>query len=160
HVRWQWLSRLQPYAVAGVLAATPAYLFALMWANGWFSAAWAGREHAEASLEQVNWLPFYYHYFTTETEALRSALTYVAIYAPVGVGYWLWTLRRSHTYSDGFALVPALIAAPLAAAMEMGKLFIPGKHPDPTDVLIAMMVAPTAYLFAAQMQVWALQGET
>src|SRR5262249_8262064 len=72
HVRWQWLSVLQRYAVLAVLMVIPAYLFALMWANGWFSTRWAGLDHADASLQAVNWLPFYYHYYTTETEALRS----------------------------------------------------------------------------------------
>jgi hypothetical protein len=37
--------------------------------------------------------------------------------------------------------VPALIAGPLAFVMEMGKLFVSGKQPDPTDVLIAMVAA-------------------
>lgn len=159
HVRWQWLSTLQPYAARLLLAASPAYLLALMWANGWFSAGWAGAEHAVASVREVNWLPFYYHYFTTETEAMRSVLAILGMYMPVGFGYWTWTLRRSHLYSDGFALIPALIAAVLALLMETGKLFVPGKHPDPTDVLIAPVVAVAAYLVAAQLQKWALQGE-
>src|SRR5262249_24621142 len=160
HMRWQWLYGLRPYAILAVLLAIPAYLFAVMWANGWFSARWGGLEHAHASLQEVNWLPFYYHYYTTETEALRSALTNVAIYMPIGVLYWMWTLRRSHTYSDGLTLVPALIAAPLAVAMEVGKLFVPGKHPDPTDVLIATVTAPAAYVLARQLQRWAVEGES
>jgi VanZ family protein len=158
HVRLRWLSGLQPYAVSLVLIASPVYLFVLMWANGWFTE-WAGVAHARASFEGVFWLPFYYHYYTTETHAMRSALACVAMYLPVGFGYWIWTLRRGYAYSDGFALVPALIAAPLALVMEMGKLFMPEKHPDPTNVLIAVFAAPAAYLVAGQLQKWALQGE-
>src|SRR5262249_51748264 len=55
---------------------------------------------------------------------------------------------------------PALIAAPLAVAMEVGKLFVPGKHPDPTDVLIATVTAPAAYVLARQLQRWAVEGES
>ena len=59
-----------------------------MWTNGWFSARWVGVDAARAVLQKVNWLPFYYHYFSTETRALRSLLACVAMYAPVGIGYW------------------------------------------------------------------------
>ena len=78
-----------------MLAAIPVYLVALMWANAWFSARWIGVDAARANLEEVRWLPFYYHYFTTETHALRSLLAVVAMYLPVGIGYWVWTLRRA-----------------------------------------------------------------
>ena len=159
HMRWRWLSDLQPYAVRAVLLASPAYLLVLMWASGLFSADWAGVDYARANLQEVNWLPFFYHYYSTETDALRSAMICAAMYMPVGLIYWMWTLRRSHTYSDGFALFPALIAAPLALAIEMGKLFVPGKHPDPTDVLIATVAAVAAYLLAVLVQKWALQGD-
>ena len=83
----------------------------------------------------------------------------VAMYLPVGIGYWMWTLRREPGGLAARPLIPALIAAPLAVVMEMGKLFVPGKHPDPTDVLIAMVAAAGAYLLATQMHRWALQGE-
>jgi len=159
HVRLQSLSRLQPHLLPVLLAAVPAYLLALMWANAWFSAGWVGVEKALANLDEVRWLPFYYHYYTTETHALRSLLACVAMYLPVGIGYWAWTLRRSHSPSGGSALIPALVAMPLAFAMEMGKLFVPGKHPDPTDVPIAMVAAAAAYLLAVRVHRWALQGE-
>jgi NitT/TauT family transport system permease protein len=47
---------------------------------------------AAAKLDGVHWLPFYYHYFSTETQALRSLLAVAAMYLPVGFGYWMWTL--------------------------------------------------------------------
>ena len=52
-----------------------------------------------------------------------------------------------------------MAAAPLAFAMEFGKLFVPGKHPDPTDVPIAMFAAAAAFRLARQFHQWALQDE-
>ena len=159
HVRLQSLAVLRPYIGLALLAAIPAYLVALMWANAWFSGGWVRIDQASAKLQEVRWLPFYYHYYTTETHALRSLLAVVAMYLPVGIGYWLWTLRPGRVRAGGSALIPALIAAPLAFVMEMGKLFVSGKQPDPTDVLIAMVAAGAAYLMATRMHEWALQGE-
>ena len=159
HVRLQSLAALRPYIPLALLAAIPVYLVALMWANAWFSARWVGVGQASAKWENVRWLPFYYHYFTTETHALRSLLAVVAMYVPVGIGCWMWTLRPAHARAGGSVLIPALIAAPLAFVMEMGKLFVSGKQPDPTDVLIAMVAAAASYGVAMRMYKWALQGE-
>ena len=122
--------------------------------------AGSASELARAKLDAVHWLPFYYHYFSTETHALRSLLAVAAMYLPVGVGYWMWTLRRASAPASGNALIPALVAASLAAMMEMGKLFVPGKHPDPTDVLIAMAAAAAAYLLATRVHRWAVEHES
>jgi VanZ family protein len=153
----QWLAKWLPYVGPLLALLCAPYLLALMWLSGWFSAAWGGIERAGASLDTVNWIPFYYHYYTTEQGALRSLLVNAAMYMPLGFGYWAWTIRRSSTYSNGTALIPALIAAPLAGILESGKLFVQGKHADPTDVLIAAFAAAGAYLFAVQAQRWSLQ---
>ena len=146
--------------IAPVLWVTiPLYVVALMVANGWFSAARVGAEQVTASLRDVQWLPFYYHYFTTETEALKSLLGCTGMYLPVGIAYWMWTARPSQSDPVGTTLVPTLIAALLAGVMETGKLFFAQKHPDPTNVLIAAAAAALAYRLAAQIHRWALQGE-
>ena len=155
----QWLAGLRRY-IPGVLGmATPLYLLALMTANGWFSAGWVSEAQVSASWQDLHWLPFYYHYFTTETEALKSLLACCAMYLPVGWGYWLWTVRRPEAKATASAAVPALIAGPLTAVMETGKLFLSEKHPDPTNVLIATLAAPLAYLAAVQVHRWALQEQ-
>lgn len=158
--KMQWLKQALPHAglILGLLSMP--YAFTLMWLNGWFSAGWGGVGHAGASLDTVNWIPFYYHYFTTEQAALRSLLVYTAMYVPLGFGYWAWTVRHSWSYSNGTAFIPALIAALLAGILEAGKLFVHGKHADPTDVLIATFAAAAAYLFAVQAQRWSLQSAT
>ena len=160
HVHLDNLAVLRPYIVRALLAAIPVYLVVLIWANAWFGAHWLGVGPARAKLDGVHWLPFYYHYFSTETHALRSLLAVAAMYLPVGFGYWMWTLRATPAAAHGSALIPALIAASLAAMMEMGKLFLPGKHPDPTDVLIAMAAATGAYLVATMVYRWAVQHES
>ncbi len=152
------LVTLLPHAGAILALLCLPYLFALMWLNGWFSAGWRGVEHASTSLDTVNWIPFYYHYYTTEQAALRSLLVNAAMVLPIGFGYWAWSIRHSSTYANGTALIPALIATPLAAILETGKLFVPGKHVDPTNVLIAAFAAAAGYLLAVQVQRWSLQG--
>ncbi len=132
-VRLQWLLALQPIVVPAVLLASVPYLLALMWLNGWFSSGWVGIDQGRENLLEVHWLPFYYHYFTTETVALVSALVNAVTYIPVGIGCWLWWFARVSPAANGSSAMPAGIAAALAGVMEAGKLFVPGKHPDPTN---------------------------
>ena len=156
--RFRWLVNLLPHVTLLIALLCVPYLLALMWLNGWFSGKWGDVEQARASLEILYWIPFYYHYFTTEQAALRSLLFYTALYLPIGLAYWAWTIRRSSTYSNGTAFIPVIIATPIALVLEAGKLFVPGKHADPTDVLIAAFAAGGAYLCATQLQKWSLQG--
>jgi VanZ family protein len=53
-VRLRWLSDLRPYAASLVLLAAPAYIFALMWASGLFSAPWRGIEYARTNFSGVS----------------------------------------------------------------------------------------------------------
>ena len=154
----QALNAWRPYLRALTALLLIPYLFALMWASGWFSASWGGAEHALTNLEQVRWLPFHYHYYTTETGALVSLVLYTAMYLPVGFSYWIW--RFTHVRPDGgAAIVPAVVAALIACVMEGGKLFVPEKHADPTDVLIAAFAAAAAYLAASRLLHWSLGAE-
>jgi len=109
-------------------AIATAYLVALLEINGWFTFSWQGLEAAAAQLAQVNFMPFYYHYFTTEAKALFSLGAVSISYMPVALLAW------AHGRSPGFALVVALFGA---LAIESGKLFIQGVHPDPTNILLA-----------------------
>lgn len=139
-----WFRRPLPAWVApGVLVALPFYVLALAALNGWLDARWLTLDQALARLKPQMFLPFYYHYFTTELEAMQSLVANALMYAPVGIGWWLWaTARRSR---PGIA-VPAVVAAGLAAVIEIGKFFGPAKHADPTNVLIAVVSAALAFL--------------
>ncbi len=148
-----WRS-VRHYVRPMLLLAVLPYLAGITWANGWFSSAWADSSTAWLKLKDTNLLPFYYHYFTTETAALISLLFQAALYFPVGVGLWLWhwgSRRTSEVSGAGETAglerdnaSPALIAGMLAIIIEAGKLFIPSQHPDPTNVLIAIASATIA----------------
>jgi VanZ family protein len=142
---------VRPVLMMGIVP----YLGAVAWLNGWFSGSWSSLSDARLKLEDAHFLPFYYHYFTTETKALTSLLFQAAIYLPVGMGIWLWRWagelggasdasgRRSGESERHYGW-PALAGGALASVVEAGKLFIPAQHPDPTNILIATVAAVLA----------------
>lgn len=126
----KWFSRLW-------VPLTLGYGVLLMLVSGWFSHAWIGVTEAMSSFNYRALIPFYYHYFSTETGAVRSLVFNAAMYAPPGIGALLLGLNSPHKWSWYRHL--ALVAGGLlAVVMETGKLFVPLKHPDYTNVLIAM----------------------
>jgi len=144
-------------AVARVLRrATPylalPYALALASASGWFSAPWLPVDAALARLGNVQLIPFYYHYFSTETAAMASLLAIAAMYGPIGLLVWA---RRSVAREGGRRgpdrgyRVAAALAALVALPMEIGKFMVPPKHPDFTDLLIAAAAAALVYVAAA-----------
>lgn len=136
------------------LAAVP-YVVVLMALNGWFDARWVGVDLALANLAEVRFLPFYYHYFTTETHAVRSFVACAAMYLTVGLGAWTWSAGGSPGVIRGSPWVAATLAAALAFILEAGKLFVPEHRPDPTNVLIAGFTAYSAYALATAALRWA-----
>jgi VanZ family protein len=129
-----------------VLALLLPYLWAVGFVNGWWHGEWIDAAVAWDRFGRMRWLPFHYHYFTTEQNAIRSGILYTLLYMPVGAAAWLWA-RRAEQASPAIA---ALLAALLAAVAELGKLFVPPRHPDMTDVLIAAVAAgATAALLRA-----------
>ena len=105
-----------------------AYLMALIEINGWFTSGWHGLQAATAQLAQVNFMPFYYHYYTTEAVALFSLGVVSISYIPIGL--LAWARGRSPAFS-------ATVSSVGAVCIESGKLFIEGAHPDPTNILLA-----------------------
>ncbi|MDO8959792.1 MAG: VanZ family protein [Rhodocyclaceae bacterium] len=104
------------------------YLLALVAVNGWFDHAWRGLDAARHVLASTRFLPFYYHYYTTEQAALISFASVMLMYAPLGVLAWLrgWT-----------PMGVLWLAAVAAICVEASKLFLAGMSSDPTNVLIA-----------------------
>jgi VanZ family protein len=111
-----------------VLSLGVIYLLVLLQTNGWFSHQWNGAAFAAARLADVHFLPFYYHYFTTEARALFSLASVCLMYIPVGVLVW------ANRGSPAQAFFYALFAAGL---VETGKLFLQGMHADPTNLMLA-----------------------
>lgn len=106
----------------------PTYLVVLFFAAGWGTHRWLGWNRALMSWEELRFLPFYYHYFTTEAAALTSLGSVVVMYAPLAVLAW------ARSMGAGAA---AVLATMLAGTLETGKLFMAETHPDPTNILLA-----------------------
>lgn len=118
------------------------YVLTLIGVNDWFSRAWLGWNDAQITLNGLHFLPFYYHYYTTEMIALVSLLAVIAMYAPIGL----------LTLVNGVAPFWApLMATLFAIIIESSKLFLAGLHPDPTNLLIAAVAAWLAFVLAARM---------
>lgn len=144
--RSEWLIEYRAQAKVIVIAAIPLYLVVLMAMSGFFVSDVESVSAALAKLRQVHFMPFYYHYFTSEQEALHSLLLYGAAYAPLGAAVWVFKNARAGLWtaaSCGFLV---------AAAMEALKLFLTDKRPDPTDALIGAAAAALAW--------WALERLT
>ncbi|QHE76703.1 VanZ family protein [Hydrogenophaga sp. PBL-H3] len=110
------------------------HLWAVVVLSGLGGGAWRSVEDAVARLSsgELRFVPFYYHYYTSEAVALQSLLTIAFLYAPVGLWCWVSSLSVRHA---------AWIAAGVALVVEFGKLFPLESRPDPTNVLIAATAA-------------------
>ncbi|MES2364400.1 MAG: VanZ family protein [Pseudomonadota bacterium] len=122
--------------------ALPFYLVAVVMLQNDHLSGWLDWQAGLARLPEVHFLPFYYHYYTSEALALSSLLMVLAAYSPLGVLAYLWQLGRVRRMG---AVVPALLAALLAAAVEFSKLFQSAQHPDPTNVMLAALAAAAGY---------------
>ncbi len=132
--RLEWVTRHTERLRRALLIALPFYLALLALLNGFagkLEPLWVARQ----KLAETRFLPFYYHYFTTETAALASLLANAGAYAMVGVGMWLWNPARQAGGRSG------ALALAIAFGIECLKLFLPGKRPDPTNLLIAFAAA-------------------
>lgn len=131
---WQTRADL-PQLVHGLRRFAPhlaaLYLLTMAGAHGWFGSAWSMAEVA-GKLDKLRFLPFYYHYYTSEATAVISLLSACLMYAPVA--YLTW--------SAGTGSAAAVLAAVAAAIVfETGKLFTAGTHPDPSNIWIAALTA-------------------
>lgn len=118
---------------ATILAA-PFYIGLAMALNGWFSAGWIAPDRALSRIAELKFLPFYYHYFSTESAAMSSLIAQAGLYAPLGLAMWAFFLARN---AKVVAVMSGLAAIALALPIELGKLFVADKHPDLTNLLIA-----------------------
>jgi len=83
----------------------------------------------------------------------------VALYLPIGVGYWAWWWKAPTEPVSRRIWQAAGTAAALATVVDFGKLFIPDKQPDPTDILIAAVAAALGYLIGVWIRRWSLEPE-
>lgn len=139
HFPWsavgRWRGALRPL----ILLALPAYALLLAWAGGWHGEKMA-LDAALGELKPAAFLPFYFHYFSSESGAVISLLRNAALYAPIGLAWagWWWAGGGR----GGAPVAPAAASGGLSAlVVELGHLLSPVKHADPTNLLIAAAVA-------------------
>ena len=110
---------------------------AVAYVAGWFRSQKIGITAGIARLTDIVWLPFFYQYYSPYQSTMYSAMVHAALYAPVGVVCWLGSGRRNHVQ-----LWPAtVLAGVLAFLAETSKVFLAGRLPDYSDVLIAAVSA-------------------
>jgi VanZ family protein len=132
--RLAWLTRYAREIRIAMVAGVPVYLGLLAVLNGYagkLEPLWV----AGTKLGEAKFLPFYYHYFTSETAAVTSLLANAGAYALVGFATWLLGPAHDRRWAS------AAIALAISLAIEILKLFLPGKKPDPTNLLIAFASA-------------------
>ena len=113
--------------------AIPAWLLLQWLLTGAWQGPWLSIDQAWLRLtETLSWVPFYYHYYTSEVHALISLTAVSLSFSVLGLLGWAWHARAG---------VVAWLALLLCAAMEFGKLFTESTRPDPTNLWIAMAAA-------------------
>ncbi|NOQ14288.1 MAG: hypothetical protein GQ583_07425 [Methyloprofundus sp.] len=138
-----------------IIAFIP-YILLLAPLNGWGFSSQSLTFSIAENFDEINWLPFYYHYYTSEAVALTSLLSIFAMYLPIGLGVWLWHYNKEKSTHK---LMAVLLALSLCLVMETGKLFFVGKHPDPTNLIISFASAFITYSFAELVYLWFQQPE-
>ncbi len=97
-------------------------------------------------LHEIYFMPFYYHYYTTESAAMTSLIGIVAMFFPIGALYWVWRITRIREFTARGAVLVFVLSAMISAGLEFGKLFLGGARPDPTNVLIAAAAGTAGFL--------------
>ena len=92
-------------------------------------------EEIRNHLAQISFMPFYYHYFTTEVYALLSLMAQFLLVLPVGILLVLddW-LKRKELHRAWWVL--AFWGAGFSLFFEAGGLYWSNLRPDPTNLLI------------------------
>ena len=139
--------RMRHWVHVGLVLAVLPYAGSLAWLNRWFVAPWTDAGAALARLGEIRFIPFYYHYYTSEAVALVSLVFQFGLYAPLGAGVWLWNQGAWRKGSGPW--LSFLLGGFAASIVETGKLFIPGLHADPTNALIASAAAGCSHVLLA-----------
>ncbi|MBK7646026.1 MAG: VanZ family protein [Betaproteobacteria bacterium] len=146
-VLWNHRTSWSPERVAAlvnryVIPITVIYVFVLLQVNGWFTHGWKGADYAVSQLIDLHFLPFYYHYFTTEAKALFSLASVCLMYLPIGL------LRWSKDGSPSQAFCYAFFASSI---VEAGKLFLQDLHPDPTNLVLGALASSGVVYLAREL---------
>jgi len=152
------LESARPWLKAAAIAAAPIYIVGAARVRGWSTVppfSWNEFREAIAN-ENINYLPFYYHYWSAETVALYSVVMNAALYAPIGIMLRILVgdFRRLNRLGIPLAL---LCGAAFAAVMELGRLSAGPLKADVTNVLIAAVSAVLGYGLCGESERWIRQ---
>ena len=142
-----------------IIAYLP-YILLLAHLNGWSTDTQLFNSDILGHFNSINWLPFYYHYYTTEAIALTSLLSIFTMYFPIGIGSWLWNFKITSLPDKNYKLKASLNAVFLCFVLETGKLFFLLKHPDPTNFIICFASVLISYSVVETMFNWFQQPES
>jgi len=102
-------------------------------------------------MSEVSFIPFYYHYFTTEMAAFKSALLQVALVSPLVLHWWsvdkMAIVEHCLLTPQQWKRLPRRmwIGAALALCVEVGGLLWSSLRPDFTNILIIVLSIPFIY---------------
>ncbi len=128
---------LLPLIRPAILLLLVPYCFFLVYVNGWLGSDFVGLKEGLGKFSWHMLLPFYFHYFSTETRAVASALVFFSLYFPIGLAGYSWNSSNLRVAFQGRKFV--FLAFFLSTFLEVGKLFLKGRHPDFTNILLAVL---------------------
>lgn len=107
--------------------------------------SWMAEAVVERRFALLRFIPFYYHYFTSETHAVESLITYFMLYVPIGVLVMAGAVRREIHPAPSGPPISGGLGFLAAGTIEAIKLFLPYTRPDPTNALIGTAGALFGY---------------
>ena len=139
---WPLLYLFSPW-----MPITGALYVALLIAVTWLGKGpLLGVDEGLLRLDKLYFMPFYYHYYTTESAAMTSLIGVASMFLPIGIQFWIWRVTRIREFVARGAVQVGLLSALIAVFLETGKLFFRGARPDPTNVIIASVAAAVGFV--------------
>jgi len=123
------------------------YILVVAGINGWFTQEWLTFDEGIITINDIQFLPFSYHYNVTEMMAMVSLLATSGMYGVIGFGYAILP-NKEHKWLAG------LYAAIFCFIVESGKLFMVYKHPDPTNIMIAFFASTFCFWYLINIKKW------
>jgi len=107
----------------------------------------ADRPWVESRLALLREVPFFNYYYTSEYLALTQALRRIAFFIPLGaalgIGGAALALGRLRWVIHAMAVSVMIM---VAAGIELGQVFLPGKYPDSTDLALEAIGGVAGYV--------------
>jgi VanZ family protein len=108
-----------------------------------------GLEEGIKRLNEIRFMPFYYHYYTSESAAITSLFAVAIMFVPLGIQYWVLRVTTMREFVLRGVINAAFMGAVISAVIELGKLFLRSARPDPTNVLIGSMSVAIGFIAAS-----------